>query len=164
MSDSVKPSFQVIDEELIERTLERARNSPRQRSNHNFHASHADGLHRFLNAFVRGTYAAPHRHVALPKPEAFVVLRGELAVFVFDDAGVVSDHVVLGREGVRGIDIPAGVWHTLAPVTPEAVAYEVKPGPWDPATDKEFARFAPLEGEPGVDAYLAKLMGRIGVA
>ncbi|MCZ7678049.1 MAG: hypothetical protein M5U28_04420 [Sandaracinaceae bacterium] len=26
--------------------------------------------------------------------------------------------------------------------------YEVKPGPWDPATDKEMAPWAPPEGDP----------------
>ena len=75
-------TVQLIDDPLIEATLEKARRSPRLRANHNFHTSHADGFHRFLNAWVHGTYVAPHRHVTVPKPEAFMVLRGELACFV----------------------------------------------------------------------------------
>jgi cupin fold WbuC family metalloprotein len=157
-----EPSVQLIDDALIERTIARARASERLRANHNFHLSHADACHRFLNVFVRGTYAAPHRHVAVPKPEAFMVLRGELACFVFDDAGLVRERHVLGRNGVRGIDLPPRVWHTLAPVSEVAVCYEVKPGPWDPATDKEFAPWAPLEGQPGCAAYLEKLMAGLG--
>jgi cupin fold WbuC family metalloprotein len=154
-------AVQLIEDTLIDRTVERARASPRLRANHNFHPSHEDDFHRFLNAFLRGTYAAPHRHVAVPKPEAFVILRGELACFVFDDSGSVRERYVLGRGGVRGIDLPPGVWHTLAPVTEVAVCYEVKPGPWDPATDKEFAPWAPLEGDPASLPYLAKLMAEI---
>ena len=149
---------QLLDEALIEQTLARARASARLRANHNFHPSHADGLHRFLNAWIRGTYAAPHRHLEVPKPEAFVVLRGEVACFVFEDDGRVRERHVLGRGGLTGIDLMPGVWHTLAPVSAEAVCYELKPGPWDPATDKQFAPWAPREGDPEVPAYLASLM------
>jgi cupin fold WbuC family metalloprotein len=152
---------QFIDDALIEATLAKARGSARLRANHNFHASHADGFHRFLNAWVRGTYVAPHRHVAIPKPEAFMMLRGELACFVFDEAGRVIERAVLGRNGRHGIDLAPGVWHTLAPLTEEAVCYEVKPGPWDAATDKEFAAWAPREGEPEAAAYLAALLATL---
>jgi cupin fold WbuC family metalloprotein len=152
---------QLIDAELIDHTLKRAQTSARLRTNHNFHTSHADPVHRFLNAWVRGTYVAPHRHVAVPKSESFLVLQGELACFVFDDAGVVRERHILGRNGVYGIELPPGVWHTLAPLSETAVCYEVKPGPWDPATDKEFASWAPLEGDPGAAEYLARLLATL---
>ena len=155
------PVAQLIDEALIERTIARARASTRLRANHNFHPTHEDVSHRFLNAFVRGTYVAPHRHITVLKPEGFLTLRGELAIFLFDDAGSVRERHILGRNGVRGIDLPPGVWHTLAPVSEVAVCYEVKPGPWDPLTDKEFAAWAPLEGAPESAAYLARLMSGV---
>ncbi len=149
---------QLIDETLIEATLAKARSSSRLRANHNFHPTDDDDFHRFLNAFVRGTYVAPHRHVTPAKPENFTVLRGELACFVFDDEGRVIERVVLGRKGRRGIDLAGGLWHAVLPVTAEAVCFEVKPGPWDPKTDKEFAPWAPREGDPAASAYLAALM------
>jgi len=152
---------QLIDEAVIEATLARARSSPRLRANFNFHASHAEVFHRFLNAWIRGTYVAPHRHLAIPKAESFLMLRGELACFLFDDGGQILERVVLGRGGRHGIDLAAGVWHTLAPLTPEAVCFEVKPGPWDPVSDKEFAPWAPREGEPGAAAYLAALLATL---
>jgi cupin fold WbuC family metalloprotein len=99
--------------------------------------------------------------LAVPKPESFVVLRGELALFVFDDAGVVKGQHVLGRDGLYGIDLAPGVWHTLAAVTETAICYEVKAGPYDAATDKEFAPWAPREGEPGAAAYLEKLLALV---
>jgi len=157
-SNRVQGSIQHVTAELIERTLERARSSPRRRANHNFHPSHADTTHRFLNAWLRGSYAAPHRHLDPPKAESFLVLRGELACFVFDDGGRVQERCVIGRNGLFGIDLPPGVWHTLTAVTEVAVCFEVKPGPWDPATDKEFAPWAPREGDPGVADYLAGLL------
>lgn len=149
---------QLIDVTLLELLTARARTSPRLRTNHNFHSSPADNPHRFLNALARGTYSAPHRHLNPPKAESFVALQGEVAVFLFDDEGGVAARHVLGRQGVLGIDIPAGVWHSIAALTDTAVCFEVKPGPYEASNDKELARFAPLEGDPAADAYLARLL------
>lgn len=150
-------AVQLIDDALLARTIERARGAARQRTNHNFHQGPEDNPHRFLNAWVRGTYAAPHRHLSPPKAESFIVLQGEVAVFLFDDAGTVVARHRLGRD-LLGIDLAPGVWHTLAPVTEVAVCFEVKPGPYDAATDKEFAPWAPLEGSPEAPAYLERLL------
>jgi cupin fold WbuC family metalloprotein len=154
-------SVQVIDEALIDATLARAKTSPRGRINHNFHPTLDDTLHRFLNAWTRGSYAAPHRHLVVPKPESFVVLRGELALFVFDDSGLVTERHVLGRGGVWGVDLSPGLWHTVAALTETAVCFEVKSGPYDAATDKEFAPWAPREGDPAAGPYLERLLGSI---
>lgn len=154
-------TVQLLDDALIDATIERARHAARGRINHNFHPDLSSNPHRFLNAWTRGSYAAPHRHLAVPKPESFVVLRGELALFVFDDTGVVTEHHVLGRGGLHGIDLAPGVWHTLAAVTETAICYEVKAGPYDAATDKEFAPWAPREGEPGAQAFLEKLLSLV---
>jgi len=157
--DAVMNSVQLIDQALLNATIERARQSTRLRTNHNFHTGPDDNPHRFLNAWVRGTYGAPHRHAAPPKAESFIVLQGEVAVLLFDDAGTVLARHVLGRD-VFGIDLAPGVWHTLAPLSDVAVCFEVKPGPYDVATDKEFAPWAPPEGSPEAPAYLARLLGK----
>ena len=149
--------IQLLDRPLIQELIERARQSPRLRTNHNFHSGMEDNPHRFLNVMVRGTYVAPHRHRDPPKPESFLALEGELAFFTFDDQGRISTTHVLGRT-TMGIDIQPGVWHTLAVLTPYAVCYEVKPGPYSAASDKDFAPWAPREGDPGVTAYLEWLM------
>jgi cupin fold WbuC family metalloprotein len=152
--------IQTLNRELIQDLVERARRSPRLRTNHNFHSSMEDNPHRFLNVLVKGTYIAPHRHLHPPKAEAFLVLEGEVAFFIFDDEGRLVRSEVVGRDPV-GIDLPAGVWHTLAAVTDHAVCYEVKPGPYQAATDKDFAPWAPREGEPGVAAYLEGLVATL---
>jgi len=154
-------AVQLIDEALLEATLARAATSPRGRINHNFHPDLADNPHRFLNAWTRGSYAAPHRHLQVPKPESFVMLRGELALFVFDDAGGVTERYLLGRDGVLGVDLAPGLWHTVAALTDTAVCFEVKAGPYDAATDKEFAPWAPREGEPGAAEYLSRLLAAL---
>jgi len=155
VSDS---GIQLLDQALIDRTLDRARCAPRGRTNHNFHPSDLANPHRFLNALVRGTYCPPHRHADPPKSETFLVLQGEVAVFLFDDTGTVKARHILGRDGVLGIDIAAGHWHCIAALSETAVCFEVKPGPWDPSSDKQLASFAPREGEAGVAAYVERLV------
>jgi cupin fold WbuC family metalloprotein len=58
----------------------------------------------------------------------------------------------------RGIDLAPGVWHSITALTPYAVTYEVKPGPWEATKDKEFAPWAPAEGDPAAAAYLQWLL------
>jgi cupin fold WbuC family metalloprotein len=152
---------QLIDSDLLDATLAGAQSSARGRQNYNLHPTLSDTVHRFLNAWTRGSYAAPHRHLLVPKAESFVVLRGELALFIFDDAGKVSQAHVLGRSGVLGADVAPGVWHTTAALTETAICFEVKPGPYDAATDKEFAPWAPREGDVAAAAYLAGLVSAL---
>jgi len=151
-------AVQLIDDALLDATLARACTAPRGRINHNFHPDMAANPHRFLNAWTRGSYAAPHRHLQVPKPESFVVLRGELALFLFDDHGTVTEQHVLGRNGVVGLDLAPGIWHTVAVLSETAICFEVKAGPYDAATDKEFAPWAPREGDANAPAYLASLL------
>jgi cupin fold WbuC family metalloprotein len=101
--------LQLIDAALFLPLIERARQSPRLRTNHNFHSSMEDNPHRFLNVMIQGTYIAPHRHHDPPKSESFLVLEGELAFFTFDDAGQITSAHILGRDAL-GIDIQPGVW------------------------------------------------------
>lgn len=155
------PGIQSLDRSLVERLLEEARRSPRRRVNYNFHRTPAEDPNRFLNVMLEGTYVAPHRHLTVPKPEMFLVLEGAVALFLFDDGGTVRDRVEAGAgapDGRVGVDLAPGLWHTIAVVGPHAVICEIKPGPYDPATDKQFAPWAPREGEPGAAEYLARLM------
>jgi cupin fold WbuC family metalloprotein len=164
-------SVQLLTDSLIQSVLAKAQNSPRLRANHNFHSGAEDNPHRFLNVLTYGTYIAPHRHKDPPKAESFIVLDGYVAFLIFDDAGAIEQTLILGSGPLppnlpanvtappaRGIDVAPGAWHTLAALTPHAVCYEVKPGPWDPATDKEFAPWAPQEGDAGVAEYLKTLL------
>ena len=153
---------QFVTDALIAEVLEKARQSPRRRMNHNFHESMEANPHRFLNVLLERTYIQPHRHTDPPKAESFLVLEGQVAFVLFDDAGnVVSTHI-LGRGEIPstgiGIDVAAGVWHTITAVTPYAVCYEVKPGPYSPSTDKDFAPWAPRENAPEAQAYLESLL------
>jgi cupin fold WbuC family metalloprotein len=152
--------LQVIDSALFLPLIERARQSPRLRTNHNFHTSIEDNPRRFLNVMIQGTYVAPHRHRDPPKSESFLVLEGELAFFTFDDAGQITNTLILGRDAV-GVDMQPGVWHTVTVLSQHVVCFEVKPGPYSAANDKEFAPWAPREGNPSAAAYLDMLVSSV---
>jgi len=167
-----RPSVQLIGDELIHRVVAQAQQSARRRKNYNFHSGNEENPQRFLNVFLHGSYVRPHRHLTPPKSESFLVLEGHMAAFVFDDRGAVLSGHILG-EGVfpgpapsritdrtvaRGIELNPGLWHCVTALSPVAVCYEVKPGPWDPASDKEFAEWAPEEGSAGAALYLADLL------
>jgi cupin fold WbuC family metalloprotein len=150
-------SVQLIDRDLVERTIENARTSPRLRKNHNFHESDEANPHRFLNAICRGSYCVPHRHVSPPKAESFLVLSGALRLVLFDDAGTPTHWYRLGEGGIYGIDVAPGLWHTVLALSDVAVCYEVKAGPYVPLSDKDFAPWAPREGAPDAATYLDRL-------
>lgn len=156
LPESTDP-VKLITEELIQSLVERAGSVERRRTNFNFHPDLSDNPHRFLNVLARGTYVAPHRHRIPPKAESFVILRGELAFFLFQDDGRTREIHILGDTEnceALGVDIAPDLWHSLVVLSEFAVCFEVKPGPYNPTEDKEFAPWAPREGEPGVADYL----------
>jgi cupin fold WbuC family metalloprotein len=148
---------QPITSALFDKVATLAAESPRLRMNHNFHAGMADNPHRFLNVLLQGTYVRPHRHSDPPKAESFLVLEGLADVILFDDDGRVKARYRLGEQSADGrlwgVDIAPGVWHTILPRSARVICFEVKPGPWIPATDKEFATWAPAENDPGAAMY-----------
>jgi len=142
-------SFRLFGEKEASLVLREATFSPRRRKNFNLHEL-SDVVQRFVNAMLPWSYVRPHRHVTPLKTETFVLLKGRVWVILFDDEGHMTDAILMDGKRVWIVDVPPGSWHTLIPVT-TSLTFEVKPGPYDPATDKEFASWAPAEGEGSVD-------------
>ncbi|HEX4341446.1 MAG TPA: WbuC family cupin fold metalloprotein [Polyangiaceae bacterium] len=148
----------ILDDAALAETVAYSRTSPRKRVIKPFHRSLDEPLHRMLNAVQPGTYVRPHRHVAPPNPESWVLLRGRVVFFTFDDEGRVTHSVELAAQGPRfGVDLVAGVFHTFVTVEADTVLFEVKSGPYS-STEKAFAPWAPAELDEGVPAYLESLM------
>lgn len=140
-----------------------ARNSSRLRINRNLHASYEEPFQRLLIAIEPGSYIQPHRHTTPAKPESFVLLRGALAMVLFDDNGEVMEAPVLSvTTGLQIVDVVPGEWHMAVCLQPGTLFYEAKPGPYTPLSDKDFAHFAPAEGSPEAAGYLRELLRRIG--
>ncbi|WP_062124671.1 WbuC family cupin fold metalloprotein [Geofilum rubicundum] len=153
----------LIHDDLLDSLSQEAKDHPRKRRNHNFHTSLADPINRMLNALEPESYVCPHKHEGPDKREVFIRLKGRLAVFYFDDAGAVTDQVVLGSdEGNYGVEIPAGTWHTIVALESGTIVYEIKDGPYHPEDDKHFAPWAPREGSAEASVYLQKLLSLLG--
>lgn len=160
MDNIMSPSVQPITHGLVSLLIEQARSAPRLRTNHNFHQTLEENPNRFLNVMVKGTYFTPHRHADPPKPETIVVLEGSALFIVFDDLGEITQVFPLGDGGEIGVDMQPGVWHTMIVLSEAVVVFEVKPGPYTMGTDKEFAPWAPREGEADCKIYAEKLLSR----
>jgi cupin fold WbuC family metalloprotein len=148
----------VLSRALVESVVEASRVSPRRRILLPFHKSEAEPLHRMLNVIQPDSYVRPHRHLEPPKAEAWVVLRGAVAFFTFEEDGRVRDCLSLEAGGEHfGVDLAPGIFHGLVALVPDTVIYEVKNGPYAPASDKAFPSWAPAEGTPEATGYLARL-------
>jgi cupin fold WbuC family metalloprotein len=148
--------MKLFSQSLLDELTAKAAASPRLRANYNIHASAADRIQRFFVAARRDTYFRPHRHSA--KSEMALVFRGQFDVLTFDANGVVTGRYRVGSgTDSLGFETPQGTWHTLLAVTDDAAFFEVKEGPYDPATASEFAPWAPAEGHESVPAFLQRL-------
>jgi len=148
----------IINDDLINPVMDKAKTSPRRRMNHNFHPQLDDPLQRMLNCLEPGTYIPPHKHENPDKSEAFILLKGKLLVLEFDNDGQVTAHALLeAGSGTYGAEIAPRVFHCIIALEPGTVVYEVKNGPYSPIDDKNFASWAPKEGDEGCRMYLENL-------
>ena len=143
------PRLKRLDQALFNNVAAEARQAPRLRRNHNLHRE-SDGVQRFLNVLQPGTYVRPHRHLR-EQPgtgfECFLVLQGEIGLLLLHDDGSVADTLRLQAHGpLRGIELAEGQFHTLVALTPDAVIFELKQGPYEPSRDKDFLDQFPAEG------------------
>lgn len=153
-----------INEAFISETSKKAKTSPRRRMNYNFHKEDAATLQRMLNAMEPDTYIQPHKHENPDKVEAFFVLRGRILLIEFDEIGKILDHIILDpKQGNFGGEIPPRTWHTLISLEEGSVAYEVKDGPYNPSVDKNFATWAPAEGDANCLEYNRKILTELGL-
>jgi cupin fold WbuC family metalloprotein len=152
----------IIDKEFISPLLDKASQSKRRRTNYNFHKYDGDNLQRMLNIMNTGTYVQPHKHENPDKREAFIILKGKVAIVEFDDNGNPTESIILeANTNNYGCEIAARTWHTIICLEDNSVVYEIKDGPYNALTDKNFAFWAPVEGEIGTEEYNRKLLEKL---
>ncbi len=145
------PPLQRLSCDLLAKVTEQARLSSRLRQNYNFH-THEERVQRFLNAMQPGTYVRPHRHcpvAGVNRFEFFLALQGALGLLVMDERGQVTHTERISAQGeIRGIELSQATFHTLVVLAPDTVIFELKEGPYQAETDKEFLPMFPLENTP----------------
>ena len=125
--------MELIDETLLNRVTQEAKESQRLRKNYNFHKELEAPSQRLLNAVEPGTVLPIHRHPQTS--ETYVVLRGRVRVLIYDDdRNIVQDVVLSPQSGRYGGHSPAGQWHTIEVLESGSVIFECKDGPYIPVT------------------------------
>ena len=147
-----------------------AKQSSRQRQHKNIHQHYNDPCQRLFNAIGVASYIRPHRHLIDPKDECLIAVRGLMSLVLFDDIGQVQQVIRFGAQTTEsqeaigvGINLPAGVWHTVIAEVPGSILFEVKSGPFNPEQAKEYASWAPAENTPEAAEYLTELKHRVSV-
>lgn len=128
----------------------------------NIHQSFNESCQRLFNAIGLDSYIRPHRHLVDRKVETLVAVRGAFALVEFDGEGKPTNVTRFGTEAASqnmavGVELSPDVWHTVVALTPLAVLFEVKEGPFRPDAAKDYAPWAPEEGGGRASSYLASL-------
>ena len=153
-----------LTEEFIKAISEKAKTSPRRRTNYNFHQSYDAILQRMLNAAEPGTYIQPHKHEDPDKTEVFIILKGKVVVVEFDESGNVIDHAILdAAKDIKAVEIPPHEWHSFIVLQPGSVLYEVKEGPYDQNADKRFASWAPAEDSTEAQKFNYNILSKLKI-
>ena len=128
----------LINNEFINTLLAQAKESPRLRQHYDLRNSAADTSQRMLNALLPGTEVPIHRHEETA--ETVVCLMGKLEEVMYeeiqDSSGErtfreISRQLLSSKDGLYGMQIPAGVWHTVHVIEP-SVIFEAKDGAYMP--------------------------------
>lgn len=142
-------SIKRLNQELLDSIAQQARKSPRLRQNYNFHEV-SEKVQRFINVLQPGTYIRPHRHcrtTGVNGFEFFLVIQGELGIIILDANNQIVDKELVSANGsVRGIELAQETYHTLVALAADTVILELKEGPYEPSSDKEFLEDFPAEG------------------
>ena len=145
-----------LDNRQLQALCQDAQSLPRRRKNLNVHSDMADTVQRLFIAMQPDSYVRPHRHVEVEKTETFVVVHGEFEILIFESNGCLQERVFLSDKdgGVRLVVIPPGIWHTVIARQVDSIFFEVKQGPYQALSDKDFAAWAPLEQSSTVNVFM----------
>lgn len=120
----------ILNNELLDKIIKKAEESPRLRMNYNLHDSLDAKAQRLINVLLPGTVLPIHRHKHTA--ETYILLRGKLFVVFYNDLGAQVERYLLEPTiGNYGVQIPAGQWHGIEVIEPSAI-FEVKDGPYTP--------------------------------
>ena len=134
-----------INNQLLDSLLEQAKSSPRLRQNFDLRTSTEDTSQRMLNALQPDTVVPIHRHT--DTSETVVCLCGRLEEIIYEEVveyvreetsrteevlrkrtfKEVSRQLLCPAEGLYGVQVPKGAWHTIRVIEP-SVIFEAKDG------------------------------------
>jgi glucose-6-phosphate isomerase len=100
-------------------------------------------FHSMIILEKKGKYYPPHKH--LVKGESFHIIEGRMAIFIFDDDGLIQDACILEKEGCFLYRIGLDMYHAVMPLSDVVIYHESKPGPFTGEGDSLYPAWAPDE-------------------
>ena len=121
-----------INDKLLDEQLAQAGTNERRRINLDLRNGEGDTSQRMLNALLPGTHVPIHRHTKTI--ETVILLRGHITELFYGEKSVeCARHELNPASGIYGVQVPAGMWHTLIVHEP-SVIIEMKDGAYVPIT------------------------------
>ena len=134
-----------IDNQLLDSLFEQAKSSPRLRQHFDLRTTREDTSQRMLNALQPDTVVPIHKHE--DTSETVICLCGRLEEIIYEEVmehvheetsqigevmkkqtfKEVERHLLCPAEGLYGMQIPVGAWHTIRVLEP-SVIFEAKDG------------------------------------
>jgi len=151
--------MRFLNEEInVKKLLETAEASLRQRATQSLKPGEYPGIRLLANALMPDTYIQPHKHNWEGGDEIWQVLEGEILPIEFDERGEIrkESKLIVSSQSNPIVIMGERTFHTLL-VRKPTVILEITKGPYNPATYKDFAEWAPAEDTPEVKEYLAGL-------
>ena len=125
-----------INHSFLESLWDEAAKSLRRRMNWDMRNSVADTSQRMLNALLPDTQVPIHRHEETD--ESVICLCGRLEEIFYEECPPceggfkeIARYTLCPGEGKYGIQVPAGMWHTIHVIEPSAI-FEAKDGAYIP--------------------------------
>lgn len=121
----------VFTDEFFDQLHEKAKNSPRLRTNFDLRNSPDDNSQRILNIMEKGTEVPIHCHP--DTCESVAILRGAIDWIFYDENHNETDRIRLdSKKGPYGLQIPAGQLHSIEVLESGSIIFEAKDGKYIP--------------------------------
>ena len=147
-----------FNSQMLRDLIENSQTSERGRAVTVLHPSSKKGFRVMVNCMQPRSYMQAHKHSIDIGEESWILLQGKLALLLFNEVGEVVDVQILSSTENLSVTISSNTYHTAIVLEENTVIYEISDGPYDAAKYKEFAEFAPAEGDEKSEAYFKKLV------
>ena len=145
-----------VDESLVEELMSVSEANGGGNARLCLHASPEADFHEMIILERAGHYCRPHRHAE--KGESCHVIRGRIAVFVFEPDGTVERCIMLDESNSIMSRIGPNRFHSVLPLNNTIIYHKTKPGPFLGDRDSILADWAPAASDVGsVARFLASL-------
>ncbi|KHE69242.1 WbuC family cupin fold metalloprotein [Halobacillus sp. BBL2006] len=149
-----------ICNETIDKLVQESRKNTRKRSHLLLHETSEDKIQSMLFGLQPLTKIRAHRHSN--ETETICSIKGQIAIFFFNDSGEVIDRRLLNQKNIIYKFNPK-VWHSYVCLEEDTVGWEIKEGPYLPGK-VQFAQWCPEENDSNFIFFQQQLIDLLEVS